>query len=40
MVNYADLGAKNVVGDQAVVLTCMFNRAGQLIKIYTPEQTQ
>lgn len=38
LVNYADLGAKNVVGNQPVVLVCMFNRAGQLVKIYKPEQ--
>lgn len=38
MVHYADLGAKNVIGNQPVVLTCMFNRAGQLVKIYKPEQ--
>lgn len=37
-VHYADLGSKNVIGDQPVVLICVFNRAGQLVKFYKPEQ--
>lgn len=38
IVHYSDLGAKNVIGNQPVVLICMFNHAGQLVKIYQPEQ--
>jgi hypothetical protein len=38
MVHYADLGSKNVIGGQPVVLICVFNRAGQLVHFYKPEQ--
>lgn len=40
IVHYSDLGTKNVIGNQPVVLICVFSQAGQLVKIYKPEQKQ
>lgn len=40
MVQYGDLGKKNVVGNDPVVLTCVFNRSGQLVNFYKPDQKQ
>lgn len=38
LVHFRDLGAKNAIGDEPVVLVCVFNRLGQLVNIYRPEK--
>lgn len=37
LVRYADLGAKNVINNQPVVLVLTLDRTGRLLKIHHPE---
>lgn len=38
MVHFTDLGAKNVIGNDPVILTCIFDQSGRLVMIEYPNK--
>lgn len=39
LVSYADLGSKDVIGDQRVSLICLFDVDGKLLQAYNPNES-
>lgn len=39
LVSYADIGSKNVIGDERVALICVFGADGKLLQAYNPNES-
>lgn len=39
LVTYADIGSKNVIGDERVALICVFGTDGKLLQAYNPNES-